>query len=156
MASELISDEDALAVKLVANAIGRRGVRLAGTAVGSVIIKSGIPRQASVESTTAPEPQSLIYLAIDGSVAGQYPGFENCMRSALRAAYQIGEHIECRISIGQAKDGSNVGAAIVALIVRDQQMTIRPTTVALNWLRYVAPGNKVQETKTRTLQSIAV
>ncbi|KAI1284026.1 glucokinase glkA [Xylaria sp. FL0933] len=119
--SGIISIEDALAVKHVANAIGRRGARLAGTAVGSVIIQSGILRRSSVHSTTAPDSGSLV-VAIDGSVAEHYPGFENYMREALRAVPQINHDTEPRISIGQAKDGSSVGAAIVALVATHQIM----------------------------------
>ncbi|KAI1369662.1 glucokinase glkA [Xylaria arbuscula] len=120
VAAELVSAEDALAVKRVANAIGRRAARLAGTAVGSVIIQGKIPKGASAKSNATTGTHGLIDVAIDGSVAEHYAGFENYMRSALRAINQIGEHIEPRVSIGQAKDGSSVGAAIVALIARDQ------------------------------------
>ncbi|KAI1423686.1 glucokinase glkA [Xylaria sp. FL1777] len=115
---EMISDEDALAVKLIAIAIGRRGARLAGTAVGSVIVQSGILRQPSTQSNddNSGTQSSVVDVAIDGSVAEHYPGFEKYMRDALRAIPQIGDKIESRISIGKAKDGSSVGAAIVALI----------------------------------------
>ncbi|KAI0869543.1 hypothetical protein GGS24DRAFT_478468 [Hypoxylon argillaceum] len=124
IALEGISAEDALAVKLIANAIGRRGARLAGTAAGSVIVQSGILRKHSIQSKDVAGAQSLVDIAIDGSVAEHYPGFENYMRDALKAIPQIGEIIESRISIGQAKDGSSVGAAIVALVVAQQTTTV--------------------------------
>ncbi|TGJ76416.1 hypothetical protein E0Z10_g10892 [Xylaria hypoxylon] len=120
IASEIISAEDALAVKLLANAIGRRGARLAGTAVGSVIVQSGILSQYSIQSNATSGARSLVDVAIDGSVAEHYPGFENYIRDALRAIPQIGDEIEPHISIGQAKDGSSVGAAIVVLVAAHQ------------------------------------
>ncbi|KAI1353593.1 glucokinase glkA [Xylaria sp. FL0043] len=122
--SGIISIEDALAVKHVANAIGRRGARLAGTAVGSVIIQSGILRRSSVHSTATPDSGSLVDVAIDGSVAEHYPGFENYMREALKVIPQIGHVTEPRISIGQAKDESSVGAAIVALVATRQIISL--------------------------------
>ncbi|KAI0910197.1 glucokinase glkA [Ustulina deusta] len=120
IASENISAEDARTVKLVANAIGRRAARLAGTAVGSVIVQSGILGQSPIQCNATSGTLSLVDVAVDGSVAEHYPGFQNYMRDALRAIPQIGDTIEPSISIGQAKDGSSVGAAIVALVVAHQ------------------------------------
>lgn len=97
---------------------------MAGTAAGSVIVQSGILRKHSIQSKDVAGAQSLVDIAIDGSVAEHYPGFENYMRDALKAIPQIGEIIESRISIGQAKDGSSVGAAIVALVVAQQTTTV--------------------------------
>lgn len=118
--SDLVNTEDALTVKLLANAIGRRGARLAGTAVGSVIIQSGVLKHPALQLDTKVETQSLVDVAIDGSVTEHYPGYENLMRDALRAIPQIGDVLESRISIGQAKDGSSVGAAIVTLVAAHQ------------------------------------
>ncbi|KAI0965077.1 glucokinase glkA [Xylaria arbuscula] len=81
IALEIIGSEDALAVKFLVNAIGRRGARL---------------------------------------VAVHYPNFGNYMREALTAIPEIGNALEPHISIGQANDGSSVGAAIVALIAAHQ------------------------------------
>jgi hexokinase len=58
----------------------------------------------------------VIDIAVDGSVVEFYPGFENYMREALRSVDGIGPAGEKKIRIGIAKDGSSVGAAIIALL----------------------------------------
>ena len=45
-----------------------------------------------------------------------YPGFESYIREALREVKELGEKGEKRIRIGIAKDGSGVGAALIALV----------------------------------------
>ncbi len=45
-----------------------------------------------------------------------YPGFEEYIREALREVEGIGEAGERRVRIGIAKDGSGVGAALIALV----------------------------------------
>ncbi len=59
-------------------------------------------------------------MAVDGSVVEHYPGFEIYMREALAAIPEIGVEGEKHISIGHAKDGSSVGAAIIALLASEQ------------------------------------
>ena len=140
--------EDARAVKMIAHAIGRRAARLAGMAVGSVILKSGQlcdpvdPFTAGAEtlssikrlsmgapSSTLPldgglssplYEHSIVDVGVDGSVVEFYPGFETYMREALRAIDGIGPSGEKRIRIGIAKDGSSVGAAIIALFAAQE------------------------------------
>jgi len=50
-----------------------------------------------------------------------YPGFETYMRESIRSVRGIGATGEKRIRIGIAKDGSSVGAAIIALIATAPQ-----------------------------------
>lgn len=57
---------------------------------------------------------------MEGSVVEHYPGFEAYIREALRAIDGIGEEGEVRIVIGHTKDGSSVGAAIIALLAARQ------------------------------------
>ncbi|KAI2616288.1 glucokinase glkA [Hypoxylon sp. NC1633] len=118
---EYISEEDARAVKIIARAIGTRAARLAGMAIGSVIIQSQGFDQTSngevVEETT-------VDVAVDGSVVEHYPGFEQHMRGSLRALEKIGGERECRINIGHAKDGSGVGAGVIALLAAQQKATV--------------------------------
>lgn len=59
-------------------------------------------------------------VAVDGSVVEHYPGFETYMREALRAMDGVGNEGEARIVIGHTKDGSSVGAAIIALLATQQ------------------------------------
>lgn len=58
----------------------------------------------------------IIDIGVDGSVVEYYPGFEDHIREALREIPEIGPEGEKRIRIGIAKDGSGVGAALIALV----------------------------------------
>ncbi|CZR51501.1 probable glucokinase GLK1 [Phialocephala subalpina] len=58
----------------------------------------------------------IVDIGVDGSLVEFYPGFEDYMRDALRALPQIGAAGERKIRIGIAKDGSGVGAALIALV----------------------------------------
>lgn len=58
----------------------------------------------------------MVDIGVDGSVIEHYPGFESRMRGVLRSIDGIGVEGERRIRIGIAKDGSSVGAAIIALL----------------------------------------
>ncbi|KAI9870692.1 MAG: glucokinase [Pleopsidium flavum] len=58
----------------------------------------------------------VIDIGVDGSVVEYYPGFEDHIREALREIPEIGPKGEKRIRIGIAKDGSGVGAALIALV----------------------------------------
>ena len=116
------SAEDAEAVKGLATAIGRRAARLGAVAMGAVVIASGRLEQAG--STTSSDGKadkdsnddSIIDIGADGSLVEFYPNFEDYVREALREIPEIGEKGEKRIRIGIAKDGSGVGAALIALV----------------------------------------
>ncbi|KAL1641083.1 glucokinase [Diplodia intermedia] len=98
------SAEDAEAVKVIANAVGKRAARLSAVAIAAIIINTG---RLSDE---------VIDIGVDGSLVEFYPGFEDYVRQALREVPEIGEKGEKRIRIGIAKDGSGVGAALIALV----------------------------------------
>jgi len=66
-----------------------------------------------VQSTKAPAVEA-IDIGVDGSLIEFYPGFEDEIRIALRQVKEIGTAGESRIRIGMAKDGSGVGAALMA------------------------------------------
>lgn len=55
-----------------------------------------------------------IDIGIDGSLFEYYPGFEEGIRKALRMVPRIGREGEARVKIGLAKDGSSLGAALIA------------------------------------------
>ena len=57
-----------------------------------------------------------IDIGVDGSLVEFYPNFEEYIREALRAIPEIGAKGEKRVRIGIAKDGSGVGAALIALV----------------------------------------
>ncbi|KAF2434861.1 glucokinase [Tothia fuscella] len=108
--------EDAEAVKLIAAAVGRRAARLAAVAIGATVVQSG--RLNSMEGKEGGEldERDVVDVGVDGSLVEFYPDFEAMMRGALREVPEIGEAGEKRIRIGIAKDGSGVGAALIALV----------------------------------------
>ncbi|KAF2135131.1 uncharacterized protein K452DRAFT_293448 [Aplosporella prunicola CBS 121167] len=127
------SAEDAEAVKLIAGAVGRRAARLSAVAIAAIVLSTG--KLASQPTTTADvkaeiargpgaqdkgtahaSEEDVIDIGVDGSLVEFYPGFEDHVRTALREIPEIGEKGEKRIRIGIAKDGSGVGAALIALV----------------------------------------
>lgn len=126
-----LSTTDAHAVKIIAHAIGKRAARLAGMAIGSVILQGGQLTE-DVDLTVAPAAHNtdtnghtgleagIIDVGVDGTLIELYPRFEEYMREALKAIKCIGESGEKRIRMGIAKDGSSIGAAIVALLAAEQ------------------------------------
>jgi hexokinase len=124
-----VSAEDAEAVREIAGAIGRRAARLAAVAIGGIIINTGRLHKSSGSATTEQksgiEPTrgdvdasegDEIDIGVDGSLVEFYPNFEEYIREALRAIPEIGAKGEKRVRIGIAKDGSGVGAALIALV----------------------------------------
>jgi len=123
------STEDAEAVKTIAGAIGRRAARLSAVAIGAVIINTGRLEKSKGTATTEDKAgidpprgdfkvneEDVVDVGVDGSLVEFYPDFEEHIRAAMRAVPQIGAHGEKHIRIGIAKDGSGVGAALIALV----------------------------------------
>lgn len=108
---EAASTEDAEAVKLLVTAIGKRAARLSAVAIGGVIISTG-----NNVSKGGGSEDDVVDVGVDGSLVEFYPGFEDLMREAFREIPAIGREGEERIRIGIAKDGSGVGAALIALV----------------------------------------
>ena len=116
------STEDAEAVKILVNAIGKRSARLSAVAIAAVMLSTG-----SIEESTEghiagqqhtkidASEEGVVDIGVDGSLVEYYPGFEGYIREALREVDGIGEK-ERRVRIGIAKDGSGVGAALIALV----------------------------------------
>lgn len=114
------SEEDAEAVKLLAAAIGKRSARLSAVAIAAVILSTGNltdSTQGTIEGQEGKEvdDEGVVDIGVDGSLVEYYPGFEDYIREALREVEEIGEK-EKRVRIGIAKDGSGVGAALIALV----------------------------------------
>jgi hexokinase len=123
------SAEDAEAVREIAAAIGRRAARLSAVAIAGIVINTGRLERSSSTATTEkkegidpprgdvdlPE-EDVVDIGVDGSLVEFYPSFEEYIREALREVPEIGEKGEKRIRIGIAKDGSGVGAALIALV----------------------------------------
>ncbi|KAI9841240.1 MAG: glucokinase [Sclerophora amabilis] len=60
--------------------------------------------------------EDIVDIGVDGSLVEFYPGFEEMLREALQEIPEVGVAGEKRIRIGIAKDGSGVGAALIALV----------------------------------------
>ncbi|KAL8679085.1 MAG: hypothetical protein Q9186_004625 [Xanthomendoza sp. 1 TL-2023] len=114
------SSEDAEAIKILVEAIGKRSARLSAVAIGAVIISTGNLTLTAGDAVADGEKEVLeeevVDIGVDGSLVEFYPGFEEYIREALREIEGIGERGEKRIRIGIAKDGSGVGAALIALV----------------------------------------
>lgn len=102
------SAEDAEAVRLIAAAVGKRAARLSAVAIAAVVI--------STASLATGDKTDVVDIGVDGSLVEFYPNFEEYIREALREIPRIGPEGEKRIRIGIAKDGSGVGAALIALV----------------------------------------
>ncbi|KAI5810031.1 hexokinase-domain-containing protein [Peziza echinospora] len=111
--------EEAQAVKLVARAIGRRSARLSAVPIAAIIIATKLRQEQKIDEATVlsgTAEESIIDLGVDGSVVEYYPNFEKYLREALIEVKEIGTRVEKRVRIGVAKDGSGVGAALIALV----------------------------------------
>jgi hexokinase len=69
------STEDAEAIKMIAQAVGKRAARLAAVAVGAIVIKTGRLELSNTDDDT-------IDVGVDGSLVEFYPGFEASIREA--------------------------------------------------------------------------
>ncbi|MCJ1475536.1 glucokinase [Lambiella insularis] len=139
LAIDAASHEDAEVVKILSVAIGKRAARLSAVAMAAVVISTGRLTQGNISTTTtaitteskssetkddtaqAVREEDVIDIGVDGSVVEYYPGFEEYLREALREIPEIGTEGEKRIRIGIAKDGSGVGAALIALVAKSAE-----------------------------------
>ncbi|RCI08624.1 hypothetical protein L249_4711 [Ophiocordyceps polyrhachis-furcata BCC 54312] len=101
--------EDAQAFKAVCNAVARRAARLSAVAIGAVALKSGKVDDPNEE---------VLDIGVDGSLVEHYPFFRDMIYEALLAVDGIGPQGVKKIRIGIAKDGSGVGAALIALVAQ--------------------------------------
>ena len=104
------STEDCVVVKMLVHAIGKRAARLSAVALGAVII-----------STKKLEEEEIVDIGVDGSLVEFYPGFEDYIRETFKEIPEIGVEGEKRIRIGLAKDGSGLGAALIALVAHNAE-----------------------------------
>ncbi|KAF7542815.1 hypothetical protein G7046_g10108 [Stylonectria norvegica] len=107
--------EDAQCFKSVANAVGRRAARLSAVAIGAIVLQSGKIDDPNEE---------VVDIGVDGSLVEHYPFFRDMIYEALRAVDGIGPKGAEKIRIGIAKDGSGVGAALIALVAASMEEPI--------------------------------
>lgn len=101
--------DDAQAFKSLAYAVGRRAARLAAVAIAAIVLQTG-------KLTDPANKDEPIDIGVDGSLVEHYPYFRDMIYEALAKIDGIGEEGANRIRIGIAKDGSGVGAALIALV----------------------------------------
>lgn len=119
--------EDAQAFKAVSESIGRRAARLSAVAIAAIVIQTG--------KLTDPEWEGEpIDIGVDGSLVEHYPYFRDMIYDALRAIDGIGEAGADKIRIGIAKDGSGVGAALIALVATGMEKA-QPTPEFMDQVR---------------------
>jgi hexokinase len=70
--------------------------------------------QVAIADPVKVKKEDVIDIGADGSVIESYPGFEGLMRGAMREVPEIGPAGEQRVRIGLVKDGSGIGAALMA------------------------------------------
>ncbi|KAH7120222.1 putative glucokinase [Dactylonectria estremocensis] len=73
-----------------------------------------IPTPAPEVADSEVWEESVIDIGVDGSLFEFYPTFEENIRGALRDIPEIGIEGEKRVTMGLARDGSGVGAALIA------------------------------------------
>ncbi|KAL4805818.1 hexokinase-domain-containing protein [Aspergillus unguis] len=101
---ERASDSDCKAVQTIVHAIGKRAARLSSVPVAATLISTGKLKE------------DLVDIGVDGSLVEFYPNFEGYLREALREVPEVGAAGDKKIRIGISKDGSGVGAALIALV----------------------------------------
>lgn len=106
---ERASDSDCKTLQTMVHAIGKRAARL-----------SSVPIAATLISTGKLKTDDLVDIGVDGSLVEFYPNFEGYLREALREVPEVGEAGEKKIRVGISKDGSGVGAALIALVARKE------------------------------------
>lgn len=99
------STTDCQAVQILVHAIGKRAARL-----------SAVPLAAILISTGRLNTDDLIDIGVDGSLIEFYPYYEGYIRDTLKEIPEIGVEGEKKLRIGISKDGSGVGAALIALV----------------------------------------
>ncbi|KAE8374790.1 hypothetical protein BDV26DRAFT_269272 [Aspergillus bertholletiae] len=104
------SATDCKAVKAIVHAVGKRAARL-----------SAVPLAAILIATKKLETDDLVDVGVDGSLVEFYPNFEGYMRDALREVPEVGAAGDRKVRIGISKDGSGVGAALIALVASKEE-----------------------------------
>ncbi|KAJ6087928.1 hypothetical protein N7467_006842 [Penicillium canescens] len=108
------STEECQAVKVLVHAIGKRAARL-----------SAVPLAAILVHTNKLATDDIVDIGVDGSLVEFYPNFEGHMREALREVPEVGAAGDKKIRIGISKDGSGVGAALIALVAsKDEDLQV--------------------------------
>ncbi|KAJ6003183.1 Glucokinase [Penicillium sp. IBT 35674x] len=112
---ENASNEDCQAVKILTHAIGKRAARLSAVPLAAILIHTG-----------KLQTDDMVDVGVDGSVVEFYPNFEAHLREALREVKEVGVEGDKKVRIGISKDGSGVGAALIALVASKDENLKNP------------------------------
>ncbi|THH21035.1 hypothetical protein EW146_g441 [Bondarzewia mesenterica] len=106
---------DAVVVRWACSIVVRRAASLSSCAIATSLRQMGYVTELGSSVQPAPNKgEGRISLGVDGSLIEHYPRFQEHLRESLRLL--VGEEVERRVTIGMAKDGSGVGAALCALM----------------------------------------
>lgn len=105
--SQYIQAGDIELVRWAVGIVAHRAAYLAATAIAAIVLHT--------EPNRREQDKKAIDVGVDGSVAEFLPNFESRVREALKIV--LGEQ-EKIITIGLAKDGSGIGAALTALTAK--------------------------------------
>ncbi|CRG84303.1 hypothetical protein PISL3812_01604 [Talaromyces islandicus] len=100
--------------------VWRRILQILGMRSPVVTSMPCIRHRGSSESTEGCLEENVIDIGADGSLIEFYPNFEAEMRGAMREVSEIGPRGEQKVKITLTKDGSGVGAALMAQAVQNQ------------------------------------
>lgn len=104
------SNDDCLAVQILVHAIGKRAARLSAVPVAAILISTG-----------KLQTDDLVDIGVDGSLIEFYPYYEGHLRDTLKDIPEIGPVYEKKVRIGISKEGSGVGAALIALVAAKEE-----------------------------------
>ncbi|KAJ5092607.1 Hexokinase N-terminal [Penicillium alfredii] len=110
------SNDECQAVKILVHAIGKRAARL-----------SAVPLAAILIHTRKLETDDIVDVGVDGSLVEFYPNFEGYMLEALHEVPQVGAAGAKKVRVGISKDGSGVGAALIALVASKDETLQNPS-----------------------------
>ena len=98
----VLTVEERLIMAMVCHAVARRSARIAGALIAGALTR--------VEKRS----KNKVTVAIDGSLFEKYPGYHRMLEEAIREL----EGVKGRgISLKLTKDGSGIGAAVIAAVV---------------------------------------
>lgn len=96
-------------VKKVSQFVGRRAARLAACGLSGIMSHKDIVEKGCT-------------IAIDGSLFEFYPNFEKNMREAMRELF--GADTATKVKFALARDGSGLGAAIIAMVADKNRICV--------------------------------
>jgi hexokinase len=99
---KVLTTEERIVLALVCHAVARRSARIAASIIAGALTR--VERRSAKKAT----------VAIDGSLFEKYPGYSRMLNEAIRELEgSAGKSISTKLT----KDGSGIGAAVIAAVV---------------------------------------